>query len=187
MQIACAIAGSVPKYSLAHGVRICYTTCQVKNMKKAAIYSIFAIAAVCLWFATHSETAKIKRVFSSFEKIASCERQCSVLESAAKARAISRFFKDGCAVVVPELGVKSVLSREDIAGAMLGAFSSAKNLRIRFLDLKVSVDGDTAQAEGTVEANGAEAMRMLDKRRQFIARLEKADGQWLVSRIEVPQ
>ena len=156
-------------------------------MKKAAVYSILAIAAVCLWFATHSETAKIKRVFSSFEKIACCERQCSVLECAAKARAISRFFRDGCAVVVPESGVKSVFSREDIAGAALGAFSSAKNLKIYFLDLKVSVDGDTARVEGTVEATGTEAMRMPDKRRPFIARLEKADGQWLVSRIEVPQ
>ena len=156
-------------------------------MKKAAAYTILAIAAVCLWFATHSETAKIKRVFSSFGKIASCERQCTVLESAAKARAHSRFFKDGCAVDVPESGVKSVLSREDIAGAALGAFSSAKSLSLRFFNLKVSVDGDTAQAEGTVEANGAEAMRMPDKRRQFIARLEKADGKWLVSQVEVPQ
>ena len=154
-------------------------------MKKTVFYSILAIAAVCLWLATHSETAKIKRVFSSFEKVASCERLCTVLESAAKARALSRFFKDGCAVVAPESGVNSVLSREDIAGAALGAFSGVKSLSLRFFDLKVSVNGDTARAEGTVKATGAETMRIQDDRCAFVACLEKAEDRWLVSRVEV--
>ena len=56
---------------------------------------------------------------------------------------------------------------------------------MRFFDLKVSVNGDTARAEGTVKATGAETMRIQDDRCAFVACLEKTEGRWLVSRVEV--
>ena len=158
------------------------------TVRRAVVYAVLLAAAVSLWLFTHSERAQIKRVFADVERLAAKEKGESVMECAGKAQALSRHFKDGCAVIDLGHGLKTSYSRDDIAGGLLAFRSRATKIAVAFHDLEITVDGSESRVEGWIDYSGTEATwpRYEPKAEKFIARLEKADGKWLFSRIKVP-
>ena len=71
---------------------------------------------------------------------------------------------------------------------MLAFRSGATKIAIAFREREISVDGPAARVEGWIDYSGTEAAwpRYEPKAEKFLANLEKADGQWLFSRIKVP-
>ena len=157
-------------------------------VRRAIVYAVLLVAAVSLWLFMHSERAQIKRVFADVERLAAKEPGESVMECAGKAQALTRHFRDGCAVIDPQHGLKASYSRDDIAGGLLVFRSGATKIAVEFQELEISVDGSEARVEGLIDYSGTEAMwpRHEPKAEKFIAHLEKTDGQWLFSRIKIP-
>ena len=158
------------------------------TVRRAVVYAVLLAAAVSLWLFTHSERAQIKRVFADVERLAAKEQGESVMECARKAQALARHFKDGCVIIDLRHGLKTSYLRDDIAGGLLAFRSAASRVVVEFQALDISVDGSEASVEGLIDYSGTEATwpRHEPKSEQFIARLEKTDGQWLFSRIKVP-
>lgn len=157
--------------------------------RKVVIYAVLFVASVGLWVFMHSDKAQIKRVFSSVERIARREPLEPVIESVTRAQVLAAFFKEGCRFVVPEFGVRNSVSREGIAGAVMNLRTGTKNIEIRFRELEVEVDGAQAQVKARMDMAGTEATSFSFPLhpRTFIAHLEKIDGKWLISRIEIQQ
>ena len=157
-------------------------------MKKVIVYSVLLVASVALWCFTHRESAKVQRVFDSIEKLAAKEPGESVLECAAKSQALARYFKDGCTIIDIGHGLKTSYSCEDIAGGLLAFRSGATKIAVSFHELEISVNGAEARVDGWIDYSGTEAIwpRLERESEKFIARLEKIEGQWLISRIKAP-
>ena len=158
------------------------------TVRRAIVYAILLATAVSLWIFTHSERARIRRVFADVERRAAKEPGEPVMECAGKAQALARHFKAGCTVVAPRHGLKASYSRDDIAGGLLVFRSGAMKIAVEFRELEISIDGPEARVEGWIDYSGTEATwpRYKPKDEKFIAHLEKTDGKWLFSRIEVP-
>ena len=158
------------------------------TVRRAIVYAVLLAAAVSLWLFTHSERAQIKRVFAEVERLAAKEQGEPVMECAGKAQALARHFRDGCEIIHLGHGLKTSYSRDDIAGGLLAFRSRATKIAVAFHELEITVDGSESRVEGWIDYSGTEATwpRYEPKAEKFIARLEKADGQWLFSRIKVP-
>ena len=158
------------------------------TVRRAIVYAVLIAVAVSLWLFTHSERAQIRRVFADVERRAAKEPGEPVMECAGKAQALARHFKDGCTVVAPRHGLKASYSKDDIAGGLLVFRSGAAKIAVEFRELEISIDGPEARVEGWIDYSGTEATwpRYKPRADKFIAHLEKADGKWLFSRIEVP-
>ncbi len=158
------------------------------TMRRAIVYAVLLAAAVALWLFTHSETAQIRRVFADVERLATKMPGEPVMECAAKSQALARHFKDRCAVIDIGQGFKATYSRDDIAGGLLAFRSGATKIAVEFRELEISIDGQEARVEGWIDYSGTEAAwsRYAPKSGKFLSHLEKTDGQWLFSRIEVP-
>ena len=158
------------------------------TVRRAIVYAVLLAAAVSLWLFTHSERARIKRVFADIERLAAKEPGESVMECAAKSRSLARHFKDGCSIAGLHHGLKTSCSREDIAGGLLAFRSGAMKIAVAFNELEISVGGAEARVEGWIDCSGTEATWSghEPKAGKFLAYLEKIDGQWLISRIKVP-
>ena len=159
------------------------------TVRRAIVYAVLIAVAVSLWLFTHSERAQIRRVFADVERRAAKEPGEPVMECAGKAQALARHFKDGCTVVAPRHGLKASYSQDDIAGGLLVFRSGARKVAVEFRELEISVDGSEARVEGWIDYSGTEATwpRHEPKDEKFVAHLEKTDGKWLFSRIEVPK
>ena len=157
--------------------------------RKVAIYTVLVAASIGLWLFMHSETAQIRRMFSLMERIARREHAEPVLESMARAQTLAGFFKDGCSFIAPEFGARQSVSREGIAGAAMNLRTGAKDIVIRFRELDIKVTGTQAHVKAwmDVAGTGAESFPFPLHPRKFVAELEKMDGKWLVSRVEIPQ
>ena len=158
------------------------------TVRRAIVYAVLIAVAVSLWLFTHSERARIRRVFADVERRAAKEPGEPVMECAGKAQALARHFKDGCTVVAPRHGLKASYSQDDIAGGLLVFRSGAAKIAVEFRELEISIDGPEARVEGGIDYSGTEATwpRYKPRADKFIAHLEKTDGKWLFSRIEVP-
>ena len=156
--------------------------------RKAVLYVTLFMAAVVLWCFMHSERMQIKRVFADMESLAAKEPGESVMECAAKSRALARHFKDGCAIIDLGHGLKTTYSRDDIASGLLAFRSGATKIAVEFRELEITIDGQKARVEGWIDYSGTEAAwpRYVPKSEKFLSHLEKTDGQWLFSRIKVP-
>ena len=156
--------------------------------RKAVLYVTLFMAAVVLWCFMHSERMQIKRVFADMESLAAKEPGESVMECAAKSRALARHFKDGCAIIDLCHGLKASYSREDIAGGLMAFRSRATKIAVAFHELEITVDGSESRVEGWIDYSGTEATwpRREPKAEKFIAHLEKTGGKWIFSRIKVP-
>lgn len=152
------------------------------SKSKAIIYAILAAAAVVLFFAMNSETAKIKRVFASLERMARREAAETILESAAKAQTLSRFFTSPCRFSCQEPRFDTQIGRDDLSGAILAFRSGAGVFEIEFSGLDVAVEGSLAQVDGTATVKGGTvASRIGRSSQRFLAELEKRDGKWLIA------
>ena len=158
------------------------------TIRRAIVYAVLFVAAVSLWLFTHSERARIKRLFSDVERLTTKEPGESVMECAAKSRSLARHFKDGCSIVDLHHGLKTSYSREDIAGGLLAFRSGATKIAVMFHELEISIDGVDARVAGWIDYSGTDAAwpGYEPKSEKFLAHLEKIDGQWLISRIKVP-
>lgn len=158
------------------------------TIRRAVVYAVLLVAAVSLWLFTHSDRAQVKRVFAGVERLAAKEPGESVMECAAKSRSLACHFKDGCAIIDLRHGLKASYSREDIAGGLLAFRSGATKIAVVFHELEIGVDGGEARVEGWIDYSGTEASwpGYEPKSEKFLARLEKIDGQWLISRIKAP-
>ncbi len=156
--------------------------------RRSIAYGILFMAATSLWLYTHSERAQVRRVFDDIERLAAKEPGESVMECAAKAKALAGHFKNGCSIVSLAHGLDATYSREDIAGGLLAFRAGATRIAIVFSNLEISVDGNEARVTGQIDYAGTEATwpDHESKVEGFIARLEKSDGRWLISRIKVP-
>ena len=158
------------------------------TVRRAIVYAILLATAVSLWLFTHSARAQVRRVFADVERLAAKEPGEPVMECAGKAQALARHFKDGCAVIDLQYGLKASYSRDDITGGLLVFRSGAAKIAVEFRELEISIDGPEARVEGWIDYSGTEATwpRYKPRADKFIAHLEKTDGKWLFSRIEVP-
>ena len=158
------------------------------TMLKAISYAVLTAAAVSLWLFTHSETAQIKRVFADIERLAAKKPGEPVMECAVKSQALARHFKDGCTIIDLGHGLKTVYSRDDIAGGLLAFRSGATQIAVEFRELEISIDGQDARVDGWIDYSGTEAAwpRYVPNSEKFFSHLEKTNGQWLLSRIKVP-
>ena len=158
------------------------------TVRRAIVYAVLLAAAVSLWLFTHSARAQVRRVFADVERLAAKEPGEPVMECAGKAQALARHFKDGCAVIDLQHGLKASYSRDDITGGLLVFRSGAAKIAVEFRELEISIDGPEARVEGWIDYSGTEATwsRYKPRADKFIAHLEKTDGKWLFSRIEVP-
>ena len=156
--------------------------------RKAVLYVTLFMTVVVLWCFMHSERMQIKRVFADMERLAAKEPGESMMECAAKSRALARHFKDGCAIIDLCHGLKASYSREDIAGGLMAFRSRATKIAVVFHELEISVEGGEARVAGWIDYSGTEASwpGYEPKPAKFLAHLEKIDGQWLISRIKVP-
>ena len=159
------------------------------TVRRAIVYAILLATAVSLWLFTHSARAQVRRVFADVERLAAKEPGEPVMECAGKAQALARHFKDGCAVIDLQYGLKASYSRDDIVGGLLVFRSGAMKIAVEFRELEISIDGPEARVEGWIDYSGTEATwpRYKPTADRFIAHLEKTDGKWLFSRIEVPK
>ena len=157
-------------------------------VKKVVVYSVLLLVSVALWLFSHSEEAQIKRVFADLERLAAKEAGESVMECAGKAQSLARHFKNGCTFVDIGHGLNTSCSREDIAGGLLAFRSEAMKIVVEFREMAINVDGAEARVEGRFDCSGTEATwpRYEPKDEKFIAHLEKTDGLWLISRVEIP-
>ena len=156
--------------------------------RRTVIYAALLVMVTALWCFTHSDRAKVRRVFADVERLAAKESGESVMECAAKSRSLACQFKDGCEIVNLGPGLNAVYSRDDISGGLLAFRSSATRITVQFRKLEISFNDGIARVEGLVDYTGTEATwpRYEPKAKQFLAHLEKIDGQWLISRIKVP-
>ena len=156
--------------------------------RRAIVYGLLFAAAATLWLYTHSERAQVRRVFGDIERLAAKEQGESVMECAAKAKALAGHFRNGCSVIDLAHGLDAAYSREDIAGGLLAFRSGATKISVKFSDLEISIDGHEARVTGKIDYSGTEATwpGHESKSEGFIVQLEKTDGRWLVSRIKVP-
>ena len=127
-------------------------------------------------------------MFDDIERLAAKEPGESVMECAAKSKALAEHFRNGCSVVNLAHGLDATYSREDIAGGLLAFRSGATRIAIAFSDLEIRIDGHEARVTGPVDYSGAEATwpGHESKAEGFVVRLDKTDGRWLISRIKVP-
>ena len=155
--------------------------------RRAIVYGLLFAAATSLWLYTHSERAKVRRVFDDIERLAAKEPGESVMECAAKAKALADHFRNGCSVIDLTHGLDATYSREDIASGLLAFRSGATRIAVKFSDLEIRIDGNEAQVTGQIDHLGTEATwpGHESKAEGFIVRLEKSDGRWLITRINV--
>jgi len=127
-------------------------------------------------------------VFDDIERLAAKEPGESVMECAAKAKALADHFRNGCSVIDLTHGLDATYSREDIASGLLAFRSGATRIAVKFSDLEIRIDGNEAQVTGQIDHLGTEATwpGHESKIEGFVVHLEKSDGRWLISRIKVP-
>lgn len=156
---------------------------------KIVVYLVLALLAIALWCYTHSDRAKIVRLFESAAKIATKEPTEHVMESAVKARALAAYFGDTCRFKVPELHCNVAISNADLSGAILSFRQDANKLCVKFDELDVFVEPPAAHVEGVVELSGTEGRLMIDvaDRRNFSADLEKGEDGWKITAITLPR
>ena len=155
--------------------------------RRAIVYGLLFAAATSLWLYTHSERAKVRRVFADIERLAAKEPGESVMECAAKAKALADYFRNGCSVIDLAHGLDAAYSREDIAGGLLAFRSGATRIAVKFSNLEIRIDGNEARVTGRIDYSGTEATwpDHESKVEGFVVRLEKADGRWLITRIKI--
>ena len=70
---------------------------------------------------------------------------------------------------------------------LLAFRSGATRIAVKFSDLEIRIDGNEARVTGQIDYSGTEATwpSHESKVEMFIVRLEKADGRWLITRINV--
>ena len=158
------------------------------TIRKAVIYSTLLVAAICLWCYTHSDRAKVMRVFVAIEKTVVKTPGETMMEGAGKSQALARRFKDGCAIIALGHGLEASYTRENIAGGLLVFRSAATRIDVVFRDLSIKFDNGIARVEGWIDHSGTDASwpRYEPRAEKFLAHLEKVDGEWLISRIKVP-
>ena len=156
--------------------------------RKIIIYAILAFVAIAFYCYMHSDRAQIGRVFAAIEKLAKRDPDEMPIESGAKSQSLSQYFAVSCEIIADEYNLDATFSHEDIAGGVLAFRSSVKNISLIFSDLDISFDDDGAKVVGVADFSGTdEAWRMREPRAQkFFARLVKAEGKWLISRIKIP-
>ena len=155
--------------------------------RRAIVYGILFAAATSLWLYTHSERAQVRRVFDDIERLAAKEPGESVMECAAKSKALAEHFRNGCSVIDLAHGLDAAYSREDIAGGLLAFRSGATRIAVEFNNLEISVDGHEARVTGQIDYSGTEATWPVheSKVEGFVVHLEKSDGRWLITRIKI--
>lgn len=150
---------------------------------KIAIYGLAIVVAVLIFCYTHSDRAKIVRLFESAAKIATREPGESVMEGAVKAKSLAAFFGKSCRFSIPEARLSGPMSNENISGAILAFRHDASRFSIEFVELDVEVDSPMAHVDGVVALKGVDRRLNIsaDESRPFSADLAKNDnGEWKI-------
>ena len=153
------------------------------SIKKFVVYTVLALGAVVFWCHTHSDRAKIARLFDSAAKIAERSPDESVMEGAVKAKALAAFFGSTCRFKVPEARLSGPVSNANLSGMILAFRHDVPRFSVSFSDLDITVDVLTAHVEGHVRIDGADGFLKTKIRdaRPFAAELEKNDGgEWKI-------
>ena len=159
-------------------------------MKIALRFILFAALValgVWLWFILFPSPEKvIRKRLVELARTASSSSGESDLARLAAARSVAGFFSTNVelAVELPELARYSLMDRDEIMQAVLMARSKIDGLSVKFPDINIAVapDKQSAVADLTVEANVSGEHDPIVQEMKF--RLQKIDGQWLITRIE---
>ena len=149
--------------------------------KRVWIYSVFVVVACGLWLYTHSETAKVRRVFDETARLMCKEPTESVMEGAVRAKALGALLsRGGCRFEMREFGQAAKVTGEGFAGSALVFRNEARCVKVEFRDLAVTVGGGVASVGGQVDFSGTDAHVPLAPPlvRAFTAALAKEDGAW---------
>ena len=155
--------------------------------RKAVIYGIVMTACVWAWMFTHSEKAKIRRVFDDVTELAHRDPGETVLECAAKIKGLAKLIKSGCTFFMPEFGSGTYTSSRNLTGAAIAYRNGLQAIRVEFRELEVTVTTKWATVKGVVDFTGTDMKCGIETpyERQFEATFEKADGDWLFTRVIV--
>jgi hypothetical protein len=145
---------------------------------------------VWLWTVCFPSPEKIiRRRLLELARTASSSPGESDLTRLAAAHSVAGFFSTQVELklVIPELGQRDSMDREEIVQVVLMARSRAGGLKVAFPDINVIVapDRQSAVADLTVEANIAGERDSLLQEMKFT--LRRMDGRWLITRVETVQ
>jgi hypothetical protein len=159
----------------------------MKIVFRIVLFAALAALGVWLWTTLFPGPKKvIRQRLTELARTVSFSPNESDWARAAAARSLAGFFSTNVElnVELPELTRYHLMDREEIARAALFARSKAEGLKVRFLDINVTVvpDKQSAVADLTVEANVSGEADPMVQEMKFT--LHKIDGQWLITRIE---
>jgi len=128
-----------------------------------------------------SEEARIRRHFRRLEASLVKEAGENELAVAARIMGTAKYFADPSRLhggeSVPAL--TGAYSPRQVAEQILGIFMAVKTVRIAFHDLAITVTGDHATVNTTVEATGTlHSGEKLREARELVCTLRKVEGDW---------
>ena len=142
---------------------------------------------VWLWFVLFPSPEKVihKRLVKLARTVSFSPDEGNLVRLAG-AQSLAGFFSSNIVVNinVPGRVQHSIIGRQEVTQAALGARSAVSGLDVKFPDINVTVapDKQSAEADLTVEAKVAGEHDPIVQEMKFT--LQKIDGEWLVTRIE---
>jgi acyl CoA:acetate/3-ketoacid CoA transferase alpha subunit len=159
----------------------------MKIIIRIVLLAALVALGVWLWTVLFPGPEKvIRKRLTELARTVSSSANESDLARLVAARSVAGFFSNNVElnVDIPELGQHNSMDREEITQLALMARSRAGGLHVKFPDINITVapDKQSAVADLTVEANVSGEHDSIVREMKFT--LRKADGQWLITRVE---
>ncbi len=159
----------------------------MKIVFRLVLFAALVALGVWLWFVLFPSPEKvIRQRLTELARTASFSSGESDLARLAAAQRLASFFATNVEVDinVPGRVQHTLLGRDEIKEAALGARSRLSGLKVQFPDINITVapDKQSAVADLTVEANIAGERDSVVQEMNFTFR--QTDGEWLITRIE---
>lgn len=145
---------------------------------KIAAYGITFALVIGLFRWTHSDRAKIGRLFREVAALLEKDGPEPVFEMSLKANKLRDYFAAECRLDIPQYDVRTTFLRDDVAGSVLVQRSGLDKLRLAFSDLETVVEGSHARVAGRVTLQTSNAAYDLNEC-MFDVMLVN-DGRWRI-------
>ncbi len=162
----------------------------VSSFIKPLLPLLAVAAAALIWYVYFNKTDKelIKEQLHQFRSDASKYPDEGMAQGVLKCKALEKLFDKTCHVNINVDMFAGSFSPEEVSSKAMYCRSHCASAIINFYNIKITLDGDDAEASLTASLDGASRDgKRFNEYRELIFSFNKIEGKWLICKIDIHQ
>jgi len=163
---------------------------RISSFIKPLLPLLAVIAAVLIWYVYFNKTDKelIKEQLYQFRTDVSKYAGEGMAQSILKCKALEKLFDKTCHVNINVDMFAGSFSPEEISSKAMYCRSHCASAAVNFYNIKITIDGDDAEASLTASLDGASRDgKRFNEYRELVFSFKKIEGKWLIYKIDIHQ